>query len=170
MNTRSILAAAAIMLAAASSPSLAQSADKAARPAANRPAPNWAHDCAAPTDCRAEAITRFEDGRQLIRMWVSKGPGNSFYLGAVLPLGLHIPNGVILSFDKGRTADFKLRLLDCKQAGCRAVAPLSPSLEQRLRREIFVAVVIRDSESRKDIALNMPLIGFSKSLDKLKGS
>lgn len=134
----------------------------------DRPAPNWVFGCPEADNCRTEARTTTPDGRTLLHMWVGPGPGDTPVLGAVLPLGLHIPNGVILSFDEGRTAHHELRLLSCHQQGCRAVAALDPALEQRLRAAAEVAVVIRDSQSRQDLALTMPLWGFSAGMDQLR--
>lgn len=133
----------------------------------DRPATSWTFGCSG-DGCRAEAATQNANGQRIVSMWVAMGPQNRPYVGVIAPLGLHIPNGVVLSFDQGQTQYRRLNLLSCHSEGCRAVLALDGDLEQRLRASSEVAVVIRDSQSRTDLALTMPLWGFSAQLDQLK--
>lgn len=132
------------------------------------PVKSWKLVCNQDAECKSTAKLPIDTGGE-IEIWVARtGKAGDEYLGVLTPLGIHIPSGVALTFDQGKSAFAKLNLVDCKPVGCRAVIALAKPLEERMRKGKDVGVVLRSSESRDVVGLLVPLDGFTASLEKLR--
>ncbi len=78
-----------------------------------------------------------------------------------IPLGLHIPSGVIIRVDKKVT--IKATLVDCLKKGCRAVFNATSKVIDAMQKGSYATVHIVDSKSRKKLILNYSLVGFTKT-------
>lgn len=78
-----------------------------------------------------------------------------------LPLGLHIPSGVILKIDDH--ISIKAKLIDCYNKGCRAMFTVSDKIKLAMQKGSLVSVFIVDSKSRNKLLLSYSLIGFTKT-------
>ncbi len=90
-----------------------------------------------------------------------KGQKKRKLVGIVmLPLGLHIPSGVRLSFDN--KVKVKANLVECKLKGCRALFTAEKIIIEQMKKGKTVHITIVDSKTRKGLKLQYGLKGFSK--------
>ena len=83
-----------------------------------------------------------------------------------MPLGLHIPSGVIVNID-GKLK-VKANLMECKAKGCRAIFAVTPKMLKLMQSGSKVSITIRDSNTRKGILLTYSLTDFAKAYKKFK--
>lgn len=84
----------------------------------------------------------------------------------LMPLGLHIPSGVIVNIDQ--KIKIKANLIECKTIGCRAIFGITPKMIKLLQSGSKVTITIRDSNTRKGILLTYSLSNFAKAYKKFK--
>ena len=90
-----------------------------------------------------------------------KGQKKKKLVGVVmLPLGLHIPSGIKISFDK--KVRVKANLVECKLKGCRALFTAEKVIIDQMKKGQKIFITIVDSRSRKALQLQYGLKGFTK--------
>jgi invasion protein IalB len=79
-----------------------------------------------------------------------------------LPLGIFIPSGVSLDVDDSLAVN--AQLLECDTAlGCRAFFDMTPATLDAMKKGKEIAVTVVDAQSRRTIAFNFSLMGFTKA-------
>jgi invasion protein IalB len=79
-----------------------------------------------------------------------------------LPLGIFIPSGVAVNVDDSLA--FNAQLLECDTAlGCRAYFDMTPEILDAMKRGNEMSIGIVDAQSRRTIAFNFSLMGFTKA-------
>lgn len=82
----------------------------------------------------------------------------------MLPLGLHIPSGVNINFDK--KVSVKANLVECRVKGCRAIFTAEKVIVDQMKRGNNMFITIIDSKSRKGLRLQYSLVGFTKTYNE----
>jgi invasion protein IalB len=82
-----------------------------------------------------------------------------------LPLGLSVSEPVQIRVDNGPVE--KQPIQTCTAAGCFVGLPLSDKLVASMRSGTLLKVVVYDANKRA-VPIDVPLLGFSLALDKVK--
>jgi invasion protein IalB len=186
----SITLAIAVVAAALTSSSFAQSAKSNASPrgvqnnpatalpqpdssAASHPAqPGWAARCssasrAAPLECAMEQTAVLSKTGQLIVLINIRVPSDTHAPVALvqLPLGLNLPGGARLQVDEGKIIDAQIQT--CEARGCYASVPIAPDLLAALRSGKQLKVSFQNL-GKETITIPMPLTDYAAAYDKIK--
>ena len=132
-------------------------------------AERWRVACEGESLCEALIELRTPRGQRIVKLWIgsTRNENKRYFLGAIMPLGVHIPGGLWLSFDGGKTPYRKLKVLECLERGCRAIVAMDSDLSKRMRANRTVSIIFTDWKSRKNLSFNLPLTGFETALKEL---
>jgi len=126
---------------------------------------NWRTVCDE-SRCQLFNEIKTEDNNTVARLYFQNlegAPEETGIMGiASLPLGLFIPSGVALDVDDDLV--FRGELLECDQReGCRAAFKVTPEILEAMKKGGEMSVAIVDAQSRRTIAFNFSLMGFTKA-------
>lgn len=144
------------------------SADASAAPKNGQKFGNWLVRCAkdAKDDCVLVQTQVVDGGARLIEFSVGKvGTKGEFGGIAMLPLGLHIPSGVILVVDGKQ---LPMTLLKCTQDGCQAVVPLDKANADGLGKARQILVGMVDEFTRKTVTIPVSTDGLPEGMAAMK--
>jgi len=129
---------------------------------------NWVASCApAPkNDCLLVQTQVLEGGARLLELTIGKAGTKGEYAAiAMLPLGIHIPSGVILVIDGKQSP---MTLLKCSHDGCQAVAPLGKANAGLLAKAKTILIGMVDEVTRKPVTITVSPDGLSAGMAALK--
>lgn len=138
-------------------------------------APEWRLVCAAdvpqpsPRMCQLRYELTSDTGRRVLRVTIglSSGEGEpTWFINALLPLGLYIPSGAGYVVDGAPAVP--LQLQECTTQGCRAIGALPPERLQALKDGLEIQFVFADSVTRKGIGLSVSLVGFTAAVEAMR--
>lgn len=116
--------------------------------------------------CQLYAEIRLQNG-QLFNNIMFRKLENGVYAGILkLPLGLHIPSGIKIGIDDDALIDAKL--ITCRNDGCEAAFGASEEVVGYFKRGRQMSVVITKSSTRKRLALNYSLMGFTRNWNEFE--
>ncbi len=126
---------------------------------------NWQTACD-DTRCQLFSEIKDEEGATLARLYMQNlaqdGQDASVVALVSLPLGVYIPSGVAVDVDDDFV--FRAQLLECREdEGCRAAFDLTPEILEEMKMGGEMSIAIVDGRSRRAIAFNFSLIGFTKA-------
>ena len=126
---------------------------------------NWQTACEE-NKCQLFSEINNEDGATLARLYMqnlAQGAQDASVVALVsLPLGVYIPSGVAVDVDDDFV--FRAQLLECREdEGCRAAFDLTPEILEEMKMGGEMSVAIVDGRTRRAIAFNFSLMGFTKA-------
>ncbi len=173
MNHLKLLAnSVAVLLIAGCGMATAQQAPPAAAPQAApaqaQPGPAaWRLECVGDgktLECQiAQSLVNREDGKLVVLVSVRLPPKAQPVMMLQLPLGLNVAEPVQIAVDKG--VPDKEPVQTCTNTGCFVGMPLNDKFVLAMRTGTSLKVTVQDSAKRQ-IALDIPLLGFAIALDK----
>jgi invasion protein IalB len=113
--------------------------------------------------CIGAAEIALPEGAGKVQMWITRS-GESIAVGALVPLGFHIPTGVGISTDDGRSIVTQLKFVDCSKDGCRAIGELSNTTREKMEAAENVMMTLKDAKTQGAVGLRMPMSGFAQSV------
>jgi invasion protein IalB len=128
---------------------------------------NWFIRCSeGPTpECLLVQSLNVQNGGRVLELSIGKvGTKGEFGSIAMVPLGIHIPSGVILVIDGKQVP---MTLLKCVQEGCQAVAPLTKAHTDLMKKAKLVAVGFVDEFTRKALSIGLGIDGLKDGLAAL---
>ncbi|QNI04744.1 invasion associated locus B family protein [Halomonas sp. SH5A2] len=119
-----------------------------------------------PTPCAmSQLITQPGNDQPLMQVILdyppqADDPAMSFFV----PLGVRLAPGMQLSVDNGEPIQFPYQV--CQEQGCRAVAPIEPSMLQQLRSGTTATLSMIDPSGER-MDLDISLIGFTDASNRI---
>jgi invasion protein IalB len=162
----------AVLLIAGCGMATAQQAPPAAAPPAApaqaQPAPAaWRLECVGDgktLECQiVQSLVSREDGKLVVLVSVRLPPKAQPVMMLQLPLGLNVAEPVQIAVDKG--VPDKQPVQTCTNTGCFVGMPLNDKFVLAMRTGTSMKVTVQDSAKRQ-IVLDIPLLGFGIALDK----
>ncbi len=146
----------------------APGAPPAAAAVTQPPAPAaWRVECGGDgktLDCLAlqQLITR-EDKQLVVQAVARVGADKMPVLVLQLPLGLNVAEPVVLKIDGGK--EEKQPIQTCAATGCYVTVPLKEPMLGAMRNGQVLKITLQDN-SKRSIAIDLPLLGFGLAFDK----
>ena len=110
-----------------------------------------------------QSLVSREDGKLVVLVSVRLPPKAQPVMMLQLPLGLNVAEPVQIVVDKG--VPDKQPVQTCTNTGCFVGMPLDDKFVVAMRTGTSLKVTVQDSAKRQ-IALDIPLLGFAIALDK----
>jgi len=127
-----------------------------------------AEEAGTPKRGRCEIFQRLtvqDTGQRLAELAIGFPGGEDSARGVfVLPLGILLPPGVVMTIDDSQPMRFDVRY--CDQNGCVAHVSLNQQVLGMMRSGNQATLTIKSNQG-KDVNIPMPLTGFSKALDEV---
>jgi invasion protein IalB len=130
---------------------------------------SWVIRCPdkAKDDCLLVQTLAMSGGNRLMELSIGRvGTKGEHGALTMLPLGLHIPSGVIMVVDGKK--QIPMTLLKCIQEGCQAVVPLDKTNIDLVRKAKSIDIGMVDEFSRKALTIGLDMEGLPAGLDALK--
>ncbi len=138
---------------------------------------NWTVNCATKDGAARCVMVQqqvFGEQRQrLLTIQLDPSAGADGVEGTlVMPFGLHLDKGVVLSVDEDPVLS-EMRFLTCLPMGCVVPLALDSKALAGFRSGTAIRLLAIASDTGQDVAFSIPLAGFSSAFDRvvqLKGS
>jgi len=136
----------------------------------------WSVQCTSPDDDGRKACHLFQnlvrgDGEESQRiLYVAVGyQSKDEHPIAVLrmPLGIWLPEGVVLRVDRGETRQVPVQT--CDKSGCRTVVALKPELLDEMKAGDELEIVLHNSKG-EPVSIPISLSGFKRGVETLSAA
>ena len=91
--------------------------------------------------------------------------GPTWYINAIMPLGLHLPSGAGYRVDTSKPKPLTLQY--CDTDGCRGNKVLSGADLTQIKKGNSLRLLMADGKSRKGIGLDFTLSGVTDAMNRL---
>ena len=128
---------------------------------------DWTVSCAKerPTACSLVQRQAVQGGARLFQLTIGKvGSKGEMGASAVVPLGLHIPAGVVLVLDGAQTP---MTLMRCVEAGCLAVLQFDAKIQAAIGKANDIQLAMIDDFSRQTVLMKVGVAGLADGLKAL---
>jgi invasion protein IalB len=129
---------------------------------------DWVFECMALAEGKtlcalSQSLVSQQDNRRLVKFSLARNEkNNEVMLTALLPLGIHLPQGVQGSIDQGKAFPFTLQT--CTQQGCIASFKTDKDMVKRLKAGQKVAVSFSVAGGKRPITLTGSLKGLAAGI------
>ena len=146
-----------------------ESAAPAATKAAEAQSSGWQKRCVDDSEKQCEifqiiGVGTKEKAMRLSEVAVSLRDDNVIMLGATLPLGITLLQGVGLQIDDGKMMQMPFKT--CNTLGCIAISKITPDVLTDMKNGGILNVYFFDGANKK-IKVQLTLVGFTKAIQSL---
>ena len=119
-----------------------------------------------PTACSIVQRQSVQGGARLFQISVGKiGPKGEMGASVVVPLGLHIPAGVVIVLDGAQTP---MTLMRCVESGCLAVLQFDAKVQAALAKAKEIQLAMVDDFSRQTVVMKVGAAGLADGIKALQ--
>lgn len=126
----------------------------------------WTVACDNPQTCRIQTSITNDQNQAVAMLALRKQTPDGKRLGElILPLGLHIPSGVVVKIDDGEA--FPAQLVACGPGGCHAVFEATALVVAAMRDGYDFKTLIVNARNQQGVELTFSLVGFTAANTEL---